>query len=476
MPKPRIALLVATPLRDLAGLVLTARALCQRGAVCYLVPQVDGFAEIWALAPDFVLVPAFRSYYAPRVRRYLDVGIQYGLLDTEQSVYRSPAEYRSTMWDQADLFRAARCACMWGPAIARDVVAHGLFNDRQIVVTGCPRFDFYAGALGRVYGEIVGPYLPGSPRSILINTNFTIANYADSPFDRLVENMSRNYGHPRELILEWYRIQRSAMASMIDLARRLAGDFPRFAVVVRPHPQELEEPYQEGAQGFENLHVIKDGPVTPWIKRALTVVQRSCTTAVEAALAGLPALSPRWIPMSHEYPLPEAMSIPLQGYEPFRDTVDAIAAGHFRYTPAEASRIENLTAEWLHRNDGLAHERVAEAILGSLDPTGRVDRKGCRRLLHGLHNEPFWTTRGFGNRLRYALDLPHAWSFRALRTRRPAPDGAYFQVDEVGRLASAIDAVQNGKGPAGLRIRKATHAGAYLTPKFHGRSIVLESA
>jgi len=52
--RPRIALIVDHPQRDLAGLVLTAFEFCQNGAVGHLVPAADRGRGIWALpSADF---------------------------------------------------------------------------------------------------------------------------------------------------------------------------------------------------------------------------------------------------------------------------------------------------------------------------------------------------------------------------------------------------------------------------------------
>ena len=57
----RVALLVDNPYRDLPGLVLVATRLCQEGVICYLVPFNLQGSEIWALAPDFVLLNYLRT-------------------------------------------------------------------------------------------------------------------------------------------------------------------------------------------------------------------------------------------------------------------------------------------------------------------------------------------------------------------------------------------------------------------------------
>ena len=66
---PRIAIVVDHPERDLAGLVLTALDLTQRGIVCHLVPLNLQEREIWALAPDFVLFNYLRRSNEQFARR-----------------------------------------------------------------------------------------------------------------------------------------------------------------------------------------------------------------------------------------------------------------------------------------------------------------------------------------------------------------------------------------------------------------------
>ena len=116
----RVAIVVDHPMRDLAGLVLVASELCGRGVVCHLVPLNRQDAEIWALRPDFVLLNFLRrganEDFARRLHR---AGIPFGLLDTEGGVWPSEASYAEILWEDRELLRAARCACMWGPAARR---------------------------------------------------------------------------------------------------------------------------------------------------------------------------------------------------------------------------------------------------------------------------------------------------------------------------------------------------------------------
>jgi surface carbohydrate biosynthesis protein len=109
MKKPRIALIVDHPQRDLAGIVLTAVDLCQRGATCHLVSLNLKEREIWALAPDFVLLNFFRRNNESFARRLRSAGVGYGLLDTEGAVWADVGAYAENLWHDDDLMKGAAC-------------------------------------------------------------------------------------------------------------------------------------------------------------------------------------------------------------------------------------------------------------------------------------------------------------------------------------------------------------------------------
>ena len=81
-PRPRVALVVDHPQRDLPGLVLTAFALCQRGIVCHLVPLNLQDRELPALAPDLVLLNYLRLGNQAVTCALLAAGVRIGLLGT----------------------------------------------------------------------------------------------------------------------------------------------------------------------------------------------------------------------------------------------------------------------------------------------------------------------------------------------------------------------------------------------------------
>jgi len=477
--KPRIAFFVHTPLRDLPGTVLTAYELCQRGADCFIVEQKDGFGEIWAIAPDFVMLPAFREYYAPRVQQYAEAGILFGLSDSEGVIWSSMEEYRNTLWKDGTLSKKASCVCMWGKTPADYVVANDIFESKQVFVTGCPRFDFYSGSHSSIYpvslennrGEKNGKL---NRKYILINTNFTNGNYSDLPLDVHAERYAANYGGNLDDVLRMCRKDRKAVEAVSEMACRLAADFPDIDIIIRPHPQEHTAPYQENIQKISNLYVERSGSVTPWILNASVVIQRSCTTAVEATLAGIPAISPQWIGFSQYYPIPESVSIQSPDYDHLKATLKSILAGDFQMPAEIETNLKSLISEWFHKNDGLSHKRVAEAILSTLSSKSRLDRKKCIKFLYGLNKLRPIRKGSFGNILRYGLGLSTNWTLPQFRQPNGSKEKHQSQrLEWISELVKGITAAKVDENPKQVNISSAREHSDYTPRDYSGGTIVM---
>lgn len=481
MIAPRIALLVDHPQRDLRGLVLTALELSRRGAVCHLVPANIAPREVWALAPDFLLLNYFRRSNEALARGALAANMGVGLLDTEGGVWSDVESYVELLWPDASLRHAARGVCVWGNAMAAELVARDVFTAGQVAVTGCPRFDVYHPAWrGLLTGGMA--VQPGRPR-VLVNTNFSTVNPRFTSVEQKVETSRRNFGWSDERVAGLLRTETLAIAAMIDLVARLARDFPGVDLVVRPHPFERPDPYEDGLRALPNVIVDNAGGVEAPICRSTAVIQRSCTTGIEAGFAGTPTLSPRWVPAPFEMPAAEAVSLPCERYEELRDALAAVVAGRWTAPPEVAAAIATVTHDWFHRRDGESYRRVADAVLRAVAGERRVNLAECDRL---LYIDPEGTGLGMlarvGSHVRRGLRLPPDWSFRRLQR---APDERwpltpkYFGAEDVRALAARIvDTARAAGNPLGgmtasvglARERGEFRHGAY------GHSVTLAAA
>ena len=438
---PEVAFVVDHPSRDLGGLVLTATELCRQGITCHLVPLNLMHDQLWTLAPDIVVLNYARPSHARLARDLLDAGIRVGILDTEGAAWETAEAYSELLWTDRALFRRLSFVCMWGPVLARHLEDLGLLSDRQLVVTGCPRFDFYHPDWRRAFAD--GP-VSGRP-VLLINTNFSFSNPRFASVERNREHLQQELGLSGDRLEAYYAAEQLAMERMIDLARSLARDFPACDVVLRPHPFESHAPYVDALGHGSGVTVDGEGPVQPRLFAARAVIQRSCSTAAEAAMAGVPTLSPQWLPAPALVGFAEAVSIPCPSYAQLRSRVAALLEGNAGEAAAAAG-VRGQLADWFGPLDGQAHQRVAETIRQHLPEASTVDARRCVARLYRLDEPGHSRGQRLAARIRYGLRLSPAWAFRHWRVadgREWLHSNKAFGPDDVaaltGRIARAGD-------------------------------------
>ena len=345
---PRVAFVVDHPQRDLAGIVLTALELCRHGVTCHLVPLNLQDRELAALGPDFVVLNYLRRGNEAPVRALHGAGVRFGALDTEGGVWADCNAYSELLWDDRTLLEQVVRACMWGPKMADHLIERGVLESGQLTVTGCPRFDFYHPAWRSVLAE---DDQPDEPR-LLINTNYSGTN---PRFVDRAENHRQyveGYKWTPERVDEYFEAEERGIEGVIQLARDLARDFPGAQVVVRPHPFERMERYGAPLRSVPNITVDNTPTIQREIFRSAVVIQRSCSTAIEAGLAGVPALSPQWVSTAAVIPIGEGVSDPCTSYGALRAKVEAILAGRYETPPAMRCALDDVTRDWFHRADG----------------------------------------------------------------------------------------------------------------------------
>ena len=436
-PRPRVALVVDHPQRDLPGLVLTAFALCQRGIVCHLVPLNLQDRELPALAPDLVLLNYLRPGNEAVTRALLAAGVRIGLLDTEGAVWSECGAYTELLWRDTGLLRQVRPACMWGPRMGDCVTGAALLDPSQVVITGCPRFDLYHPDWRSVLSESA----PGTTPRILINTNFSGINPRFATVEQNRRQFADGFGWSDDRVAWHLETERQGIEGMIALARSLACDVGSAEVRVRPHPFEDVGFYERRLAGIPRIRVTNDRPIHAELFEATVVIQRSCSTAIESAMAGVPTLSPRWIPTPAEIPMAEAVSAPCGTYEELRDcVVHALNGGLVESDQVRASKAA-VVQDYFHRLDGCAHSRVADAVSTALTKNAVISLDECLDALYRVKHSSHSLPSAAAARVRRALRLSPYWSFRAGRSVPPSSwtSGAKaFTTEEVGRLAHLV--------------------------------------
>ncbi|MGZ5278665.1 MAG: surface carbohydrate biosynthesis protein, partial [Pseudobdellovibrionaceae bacterium] len=373
MKSPRIALIVDHPLRDLSGLVLIARQLAQAGAHVFFVPMYCQDREIFTLQPDFVLLNYLRKNNEAFVTKLAEAGIQYGIMDTEGGFYGDMKGYSDYLSYRGDLYEKMRCNLAWGQRML-DFWTKEFPHKHPIVMTGLPRFDFYSPA----YRTLKLDFLPESFKKnpmLLVNTKVAIANPLFVSLETEIDLYRNKLKMPEEKIQFYLKVGRESIEDTIALSKKLAIDFRQSHVVVRPHPHENHKTY-EGPLVSEqnpNISVHREGSVTPWILQSSVVIHRQCTTAIEAALAGKPAIAPLWVRTSAFAPDAEEVSFLVNRPEEMNELIQsALSPSGLTPTGQQKQNLERIIETWLDRMDGQSHVRAANAILESIDPKQKL--------------------------------------------------------------------------------------------------------
>lgn len=190
--------------------------------------------------------------------------------------------------DQFMPFKGVFC---WGE---RDHAGYiKLFNRSREVfhLTGSPRVDLWRPELmdlwERDYLQEMKPYV-----LFVSNNGFAVGKRHWSEFVEI----ARNYEtlKTEEIEKEYYlNVQKDILMvqSAVFSLRDLAAKYRDVNFIIRPHPLDDENYWRAAVGQHENIHVIYQDTLTPWIAGAKAVIHNSCSSALEAAIQGVPVIS-----------------------------------------------------------------------------------------------------------------------------------------------------------------------------------------
>jgi surface carbohydrate biosynthesis protein len=430
----RACLIVDHPLRDLDGLVLLGLELVRRNYEVFLVPMYQK-QEVLLLRPDIVVVNYVRYANGAFVALCRRLGITVAVLDTEGGVRGDFSGFAASVepyLDDVSLY------CVWGltqeRALAAAAAAHGLL----LRATGCPRYDFAVAP----WIEAVRNVEPGSGPMILVNTNFPLVNPRFQSVEREVQELVK-VGYTEAYARARIEQTLVAQAEMVRVTRRLGERFPAARVVLRPHPFESVELYQERLGDLPNVRIVQSGSVFEWIKPAAVLVHHNCQTAIDAVLMGREPVHVGWI----DAPLllqPATADVSQQAHGPEElDAMVAAALGGVALPVPEAVAVarQRVVEDFFFANDGCAAVRVADAMDEALlARPPRVEDSGAAYAWRVLRRE-----RGWKRRLQHLVLFggghgAYAWARRFAGGRRLSEAKAFGPVD-VREIALRLTAV-----------------------------------
>ncbi len=278
--------------------------------------------------------------------------------DEEGLIYGDPEIYRRQRLSSRTMALVDRLYA-WGEASAADMRIVARKAGKDVEVAGNPRLDLLRPELrpllepeARRLRELHGDF-------ILFTTNLSWANpHVIPPEQADLHTDSPPPG--REGPWSYLQYQKRMLAAFLEAVPAVAAAFPELKVIVRPHPVESVETWQEALRGCPNAEVIRAGAVLPWTLAARVLVHSNSTTGLEARLldrqpvAFVPFESPR-----HESPLPNGVSHRARSTEALIAVIRDVLEGRAAFTDEQ----ERMLHHHLHLpEDGLCTPRfVADA-------------------------------------------------------------------------------------------------------------------
>jgi surface carbohydrate biosynthesis protein len=359
--KVKVCIIVDNPLRDFDGLVLLARVLAKRDIDVFLVPMYKK-SEVFLLRPDLVLVNFARKANEDFIDLCNKLGILVGVLDTEGGVYSSADFKRIASYiAKTDLY------CLWGKNQFNALHDCNILDDKLLKITGCPRYDFLALPWKKGLQKISN--IEG--RVVLINTNFPLIHPRFQTAEEEIDALSKGPDSTEEYVREYVSQAWVAFRETVKTIKHIAASFrdkEDVTFIIRPHPFEKKDVFEEIFLEYSNVEVHQSGPSFPWINRSDVMIHYNCTTSIEAVMLGIEPILMHWI----EAPLREQQT-----------TIDISQHAHSMYeveemlrnilnnkklevTPELKANRKNVVENWFSANDGKCSERVANAMVETI--------------------------------------------------------------------------------------------------------------
>ena len=120
-------------------------------------------------------------------------------------------------------------------------------------------------------------------------------------------------------IMKWAELSLKEFHANIDLFKKIDKDKSCPQIIIRPHPAEDHMEWNKIAKNFDNIKVIYEGSIIPWIYAAKALLHRGCASSVQAYMAGIPIGYPILKKDSIKRALPYDISECLYNFEDILD-------------------------------------------------------------------------------------------------------------------------------------------------------------
>ncbi|TAL00182.1 MAG: hypothetical protein EPO08_14500 [Rhodospirillaceae bacterium] len=361
--------------RELDSRLLIAANLVKAGLPVVLGQQWSLFKNAAALPPGLVLFKTVNNIQASNMRNFRAQGHLVAATDEEVLVCFEDACFFEVFSNVA----AENCDRFFAQSDVHKTAIEARFPNLRgkTEVVGNSRIDFLSVRGRASFSAEANELRQKHGKYILFNTNYGQINSIWNDIKHVVAIAAKaglvNADDPRSVAeyrekLEW---EQRNMAEIVQLLRWAIANLSGYKIVIRPHPGERMQFWQDKFGTFDNVLIVPRSNPHPWLLGAELVVHTACTTGLESALLGKPTVN--LTPLPHP-----AFDFITNWVNPtFKSAQDAAVAiaaflGEYRGPLVEerAKYTAALDAHFPNHAEGISSQRIAESMLALLKSHG----------------------------------------------------------------------------------------------------------
>jgi len=188
--------------------------------------------------------------------------------DEEGLLFKSEETYVSNRLTQKSI-DLSTLIFVWGKE-QEQVIRKNFSVGEKLVVSGGPRLDIWRPEFASLYDSKIEELRQRHGKFVLV-----VSNWGFNPNEK-EGGLNPHNVYPGNLVSH-------VRSAFITLVTQLSNALPNQTVIVRPHPVDVPEYWETIGKTFpQNVKVIDEGPISPWIHAAHAVIHNDCTTGLEA--------------------------------------------------------------------------------------------------------------------------------------------------------------------------------------------------
>lgn len=220
--------------------------------------------------------------------------------------------------------------CTWGEYQKKFYQAREPACKENIHATGHPRFDLYKSKYRDFFKEDADKIRAKYGDFILFNTNLGVGNNGNGlahTFSKAFHYVPTDYNSRTRLIDIW-TYESQIVGSFVKLINRLCEKFPAMKFIIRPHPGEDWSVYETIFKGVDNVSMVHEGNVAPWLLACKMMIHDRCTTGLEAFLMDTPVVNYKAVvDETQDIFVPSSLGTKCFTEQEVEDCVDAVLSG-----------------------------------------------------------------------------------------------------------------------------------------------------